>query len=106
MAGVVDEDAADQVGGKGEELGAARPVESGMAVEPQIGLMDDGGGLQGMPSPLAAQLLGGDAPQLVVDQRQNLLRGLLIAAAPALQQASDLLVLSHDPLLALNDTPT
>ena len=43
--------------------------------KPEVGLMDQGRGLEGLPGLLLGQLLGGQPPQLVVNQREELLGG-------------------------------
>ena len=43
--------------------------------QPQVGLVDQGGGLQRLAGLLLGQLLGRQLAQLVVDQRQELLGG-------------------------------
>ena len=47
--------------------------------QPEVGLVDQGGGLEGLPRLLLGQLLRGQFAQLVVDQRQQLLGGLGVA---------------------------
>ena len=43
--------------------------------QPDVGLMDQGRGLERLARLLLSHLLGGQLPQLVVDQRQKLLGG-------------------------------
>ena len=43
--------------------------------QPQVGLVDQGGGLKRLAGLLLGQFLGGELAQLVVDQRQELLGG-------------------------------
>jgi hypothetical protein len=75
-AGVFDEDAAHGLGRGGEEVAPAVPLRRvRWSDQPQVGLVDQGGGLEGL-----ARLLPGDPrrcelPKLVVDERQQLGRG-------------------------------
>jgi hypothetical protein len=57
--------------------------------EAAVGLVDEGGGLQGVAAALAAKIGGGAAAQLVVDQRDELVARGEIALAPRLQEARD-----------------
>ena len=57
-AGVLDEDAAHGLGGRREEVAAAVPVQRHLLVhEPQVGLVDQGGGLQRLAGRLLGELL-------------------------------------------------
>ena len=49
------------------------------ADEPEVRLVDQGGGLERLAGLLLGQPLGGELAQLVVDQRQELLGGLGVA---------------------------
>ena len=53
--------------------GSSRPDE------PEVGLVDQGRGLEGLPGLLLRQPLGGELAQLVVDQRQEPLGRLGVA---------------------------
>src|SRR5262249_60019616 len=57
--------------------------------QPQIGLVDQGGRLQRLAGPLLGQLLGRQLPQLVVDQRQELFRGVRVAPLDGGQDLGD-----------------
>ena len=46
---------------------------------PQVRLVDQGGGVEGVPGSLRGHLRGGKFPQLVVDQRQQLLGRLAVS---------------------------
>ena len=79
-AGVLDEDAAHGLGRGGEEVAAAVPAAVGVAADqPQVGLVDQGGGLERLPGLLLRQPPGGQPAELVVDQRQQALGGLGVA---------------------------
>ena len=75
--GVLDEDAAHRLGGGGEEVAAPIPAPvAAVADEAQIRLVDQRGGLEGLPRGFAGQASGGQPAELLVDQRQQS-RGLL-----------------------------
>ena len=57
--------------------------------QPQVGLMDQGRGLQRLPGRLLGHPLGGELAQLVVDERQELLRGVRVALLDGAQDSSD-----------------
>ena len=52
---------------------------SSVADEPEVRLVDQGGGLEGLPGLLLGQPLGRELAELVVDQRQELLGRLGVA---------------------------
>jgi hypothetical protein len=52
---------------------------SARADQPQVGLVDQGGGAEGLARLLLGQPLGGELAQLVVDQRQQLAGRLRVA---------------------------
>jgi hypothetical protein len=68
---VVNEDAAHEGGGDGEEVGAGLPVDLLDAGEAEIGFVDEGGGLEGVVGCFAAEVDGGDAAQFGVDERDK-----------------------------------
>ncbi len=57
--------------------------------EPQVGLVHERRGLQGVPAPLAPQAGGGPLAKLSVDQRDERLTRLLVPSAPGLEQLAD-----------------
>src|SRR5262249_22692530 len=72
-AGVLDEDAAHRLGGRGEEVPAIGEGLLLIACQSQVGLMHQGGGVERLPRLLLGQLLGRQPAQLVIDQREELL---------------------------------
>jgi len=72
-AGVLDEDAAHQLGGDAEEMGAVFPIDAGLIDQLEVGLVDEGGGLECVIGALAAHVGTGDAAEFVVDERQKLI---------------------------------
>ena len=83
-AGAFDEDPAHRFSRSGKEVAAAIPRFPRLLIrltghQTQVGLMNQGRGLQRLAGLLLSQILGCEFTQLVVDQRQQLLRGLRIA---------------------------
>src|SRR5262249_31716901 len=80
VAGAIDEDAAHGLRCGGKEMSASVPVLlCAGADQAQIGLVDQGGGLERLSRLLVGELLGGELAQLVVDQRKEMLRGRGVA---------------------------
>src|SRR5262249_41496737 len=70
------QDSANGLGGGGEEVAAAVPVLGPFAVhQPQVRLVDQGGGLQRLAWLFLCQLLGREFARLVVDPREQVPRG-------------------------------
>jgi hypothetical protein len=89
--GVVDEDQAHGLGGGGEEVAAVGDVGEGVAVEEsEEDLVDEGGGLEGVAGPLAAQEPAGDAAQLGVDGADESLLGVLAAGADLAEEGGQI----------------
>src|SRR5262249_61977222 len=92
-AGALDEDAAHGFGGRGEEVAAVTPLglPGRMAPQdqPQVGFVDEGGGLERLAGLLLGQLLGREPPQLVIDQRQELARRVGVAFVDGRQDTRD-----------------
>ena len=77
---MIDQDAAHGLGRGGEEVAAAVPVLGLLDVhESEVGLVDQGRGLERLPGRLVGQPLGRQLPQLVVDQGQQLPGGVRVA---------------------------
>src|SRR5262249_10730058 len=58
--------------------------------EPQVGFVDQGGGLERLPGRLLGHPLCGQLTQLLVDERQQLLGGVRVALLDGAQDARDL----------------
>ncbi len=58
LAGMVDQNAAHQLGGNTQELRAVLPSRLPLVHQPQIGFVDQCGGLQRMPRVLPPQIVG------------------------------------------------
>ena len=94
-ADVIDQDAADHLGGDGQEMGAAFEVGLALVHELQIGFVDQGGWLQGMMARLAGHLAAGDAAHLVVDEREDTVEGFGLAVAPLIEESRDFSLFRH-----------
>ena len=87
---LLDEDAAHGLGRRGEEVAAAVPAPGRLvADQPEVGLVDQGRGLERLARLLLRQPLGGELAQLVVDQRQELLGRLRVALLDGREDACD-----------------
>ena len=88
-AGVVDEDAAHQARGDAVEVRAALPVDLRGVDQPQIGFVDQRGGLEGMVAVFLAQITARELAQFLVHQRHELVWRGGVPVAPGEQQARD-----------------
>ena len=69
-------------------MAAAAPLLGLLDIDQaQVGLVDQGGGLERLPRFLVGQLLGGQLAQLVIDQRQQLRGGVGVALLDGGQDA-------------------
>ena len=84
---VVNENAAHHPGRDGKEVRTVLPLYAVLVDELQIGLVGEGGGLQGVIGTLGLELGSGEAPQLPVDERDELVESL---AAPTRRGAEEL----------------
>jgi len=80
VAGVIHQDAAHELGGDAEKVGAALPVDAGLIHQLHVGFVDQRSGLQSMVPAFAAHVIGGDAAQFGVDDREE----LIVSAGSAL----------------------
>ena len=55
--------------------------------QPEVRLMNQGGGLEGVVGRLAGHARGGELPQLVVDEREQVGGGLAVAGRGGVQEA-------------------
>jgi hypothetical protein len=98
-ARVVNENAAHHPRGHGEEVRAVMPCH-GLAVDQaDIGLVDESRRLEAVPHTLARHAGSRDAMELVVDERNQLLEGALVALSPSEQQSGDLRVVGSNPCI-------
>jgi len=88
LAGVVDEDLAHDVGGEADEVGAAVPVDV-FAGEAEVGLVDEGGCLEGMVGALAAHVGLGEAVEFGVDEGKQAVGGSAVAVVHGFEELGD-----------------
>ena len=88
VPGVVDQHPPHRLGRGGEEVRFA--VEVLVPDQPQVSLMNQGGGVEGVPGSLRGHPRGRELPQLVVDEREQVGRRLAVAGRGGVEEASDL----------------
>ena len=91
--GVIDEYPAHGLGGGGEEVAAAvklNPRQAGgyMADEPKVRFMDQRGGVEGVTRSLLGHACGGELPQLVVNEREQVGGSSAVAGPSGFEKAS------------------
>jgi hypothetical protein len=96
---VIDEDSAHHLCRHAEKMRAIVPVDVPLIDETQIHLMDERSRLQGMTGPFAAKLTRGDAAQLGVDERKQLMECFGIAATPVAEKRGDVPTRGNDRIL-------
>src|SRR5262249_37713342 len=82
----VDEDAAHCAGGDGEKVRAIVPADLRDVDEAQVGLVDECRRLERVAATLASHVVAREAVQLGVDERNQSIECILIAAAPGQQK--------------------
>jgi hypothetical protein len=88
--GILDEDAAHGLRGGPEEVAPAVPRRRLVSThEAQVRLMDQGGRLESVARPIGGQPGGGQFPQLVIDEGQEIRGGPAVLTAGGFQQAGD-----------------
>ena len=78
-SGVIDQDPAHRPGGSREEVGSAALGHIGLVDQAQVGLVDERGSLEGVVGSLAGKLPMRHVPELIVQQRQDVLHGFRTA---------------------------
>jgi len=91
-AGMIDEDAAHEGGGEGEEVGAALPIDAVVADEFEPGLVDEGGGLEGVAGSFVLKVVSGEAAEFVVGEGSEFVESGGFAGAPSEEQLGELIV--------------
>ena len=87
--GVIDQDPAHDLRRHAEKVRPILPIDLPLVDEPEVHLVDQGRGLQGVVGPLAPKLARRHATELRVDQRQQLIERSLVAATPIAEQRRD-----------------
>ena len=88
--GAFDEDAAHGFGGRGEEMSAVLKARRVVAGQAQPGFVDQRSGLQRVTGGFIGHAGSRQFAQLVIDQRQQLVSGLGVAAINCLKYLGDL----------------
>ena len=90
-ARVVDEDASHQLRGDAVEVRAVLPADVLLVYQPEVGFVNQRGGLQCVAGALPADVLAGQPAQLPVDQRHQRVERRPVAVAPGHEQLRHLL---------------
>src|SRR5262249_34920384 len=90
VPGAVEQDAAHGLGGGREEVPAGVPGRPPAGPhQPEVRLVDEGGRLEGLTRGLLGHPGGGELAQLVVDEREQVGRGLGVAGPDGRQDLGD-----------------
>jgi hypothetical protein len=98
IAGVIDKDATHGLRGNGVEMSPVEILGLGLVHKLDIGLVNQGGGLQGVAGALVAKVRGGEGMQLVVDNGQEDIGSARFAFADAEQDLGDVSFCHARPL--------
>src|SRR6266536_6583039 len=88
---MVNNDAPHQLRGGRDKVGPALPDRFRIIDQPQVGFVENGGGLQGVAGALSAHVMVGEPVQFGLHQREQLLQRSLVSDAPVAEQLGDLL---------------
>src|SRR5262245_56500842 len=86
---MVNEDSAHRVRGHAEKMCSILPTHMALVDEPKVDLMDERRRLKRVVYALTSKLAGRDAPELVIDERQQLFERSGVASTPVGQQRRD-----------------
>lgn len=89
FSGVYNENAAKTVGGDGQRVSAVFPVHIDALDEFEIEFIHASRRLSGVAWALGAHVKGSDAPELGLENADQLTTGSSIAAAPSFEQGGD-----------------
>ena len=92
-AGSLNQEAAHGLGGGGKEVATIIPVLRASPDQPQPGLVDQRGGLEGVSGRFVGHLVRGQSAEFFVDEREQFLSGLGFALLHAVEYARDI---AHD----------
>lgn len=79
-----------KLGGDAEEVGTIFPILILLPGEAKVGLVEQGGGLEGVAGALAAHVAGGEAAEFVKDDGRENFEGGFIALTPLVQKYGNL----------------
>src|SRR6266436_2118595 len=87
-AGIINENSAHSFGCGVEEMDASVPLDVLHSGKAQPGLVNEGGRLQSLARSFTGHFVSCQAPELVIDQRKQFLRGIRIARSTTRQRPS------------------
>src|SRR6266487_6041163 len=88
---MVNHDAPHQLRGGRDKVAPTLPDRLRIIDQPQIGFVENGGGLQGVAGAFPAHIIMCEPVQFGLYQREQLLQRSLVSAAPVAEQLGDLL---------------
>jgi hypothetical protein len=91
-ARVVNEDAAHHLRGDAEEVRAVLPLHLRLVYQTHVSLVDERGRLERVPDALLAQVARGEAPQLAVDDGQQVVQNPAVAVGQTDEQPGHILL--------------
>jgi hypothetical protein len=86
---VIDQDPAHDLRGNTKEMRSILPIALALVDEPDVRLMNQSRRLQGVVGTLAAKLTRGNAPELRIDEWQQLTKSSPVAPTPVAEQRRD-----------------
>jgi hypothetical protein len=86
---MVNHDVPHHLRGCRDKVGPALPDRLGVINQPQVGFVENGGGLQRVAGPLPAHVMVGEPVQFRMHQREQLPKRCLVSAAPLAEQLGD-----------------
>ena len=84
---MIDQDSAHHLCRHAKEVRSILPHDTLLTHQSQVGLVDEGGWLQGVIGAFAAEIGGRAPPELLVDERQQFLPRMKVAVPPRPEQA-------------------
>lgn len=90
FTGMPDQDSAHGPTGDGEEMGSILPVDTGLRHQTEVGLVDQGPGVEGVPGGLTLEMAPSDQTQLIVHRRDQPVARDVGAGPPISQQTGDI----------------
>jgi hypothetical protein len=73
----------------GEEMSAVAPASVFALRQPEVGFVDDGGGVEGVPIALRPKASAGDPPKVVIYEGDQAAEGVGLPCRTTVEQASD-----------------
>jgi len=89
-AGGVDQDVADEARDEGEKLGAVLPIDGAEVEQPEVDLINEGGGFQAVGIAFVAAVAAGDAAEFGQQAIGEAVERAIVSGSPGTQQNCDL----------------